>query len=122
MLLRFFRRLAALWRLSATYDQDKQAATQALQDMAKLVHGRTTLHADIGVGKGSDIPFIILVGRYAGRDYIQVTHLPQGDFQELVRHCQSMRREGRWVTVDAPPVFNACFRRDVEDPFSDLGK
>lgn len=122
MISTLFRRLRALWRLSATYEQDKLNAAQALQNMAKLVHGRTTLHADIGMGKGPDIPFIILVGQYAGHDYVQVVRLPRGDFQALIKHCREMRREGRWVTVDAPPVMSACFFRDMDYPFGDPDK
>ena len=119
MIAEFIRRLRTLWRIAGEYDvartrreaMDRRIDAQHRQ-LAERIIERTTIHADIGVGP--DRPFVILVGEYAGRDYLQVVHLPRGDFQELVKHCKEMRKEGRWITVDAPPVMSAVFRRDIE--------
>ena len=110
----FFRRLRTLWRIAKTYDDDRErllaAARQEIQAVGKLIRDRTTLHADISPA-GHDPSFVILVGRYRNRDYVQTFYLPQEDFGAMVDQCGRLSRTlGRWGRVDAPPVFHAAMR------------
>lgn len=111
----FFRRLRALWHIAKTYEQDKAAllaaARQEIAAVDKLIRDRTTLHADISM-TGRDPSFVILVGRYRNRDYVQTFYLPDEDFGGLVAQCVHMSRKlGRWGRLDAPPMFTAAFER-----------
>ena len=110
-----FRRLHTLWQIAKTYEQDKAAllsgVRRELRTVEDLVRDRTTLHADISM-TGRDPSFVILVGRYRNRDYVQTFHLPSEDFGGLVDKCVHMSRKlGRWGRLDAPPVFHAAFER-----------
>ena len=112
----FFRRICTLWQIAKTYEQDKITlranVRQELQAMDKLIRDRTTLHADISM-TGRDPSFVILVGRYRNRDYVQTFYLPSEDFGGLVDQCVHMSRKlGRWGRLDAPPIFHAAFERE----------
>jgi len=111
MIRTFFRRLHTLWQIAKTYEQDKAAllsgVRRELRTVEDLVRDRTTLHADISM-TGRDPSFVILVGRYRNRDYVQTFYLPSADFGGLVDQCIHMSRKlGRWGRLDAPPVFHA---------------
>lgn len=115
MIRTLFRRLHTLWQIAKTYEQDKAAllsgVRRELRTVEDLVRDRTTLHADISM-TGRDPSFVILVGRYRSRDYVQTFHLPSEDFGGLVDQCVHMSRKlGRWGRLDAPPVFHAAFER-----------
>lgn len=115
MIRTFFRRLRTLWQIAKTYDEDKATlldnVRRELRTVEDLVRDRTTLHADISM-TGRDPSFVILVGRYRNRDYVQTFYLPEADFHELVGRCIHMSRTlGRWGRLDAPPVFHAAFER-----------
>lgn len=115
MIRTLFRRLHTLWQIAKTYEQDKAAllsgVRRELRTVEDLVRDRTTLHADISM-TGRDPSFVILVGRYRNRDYVQTFYLPSADFGGLVDQCIHMSRKlGRWGRLDAPPVFHAAFER-----------
>lgn len=102
----FFHRLCTLWRIAKTYDDDRARLRSEIRAGVDLIQDRTTLHADISPSK-HDPSFVILVGRYRDRDYVQTFSLRSDDFQELAESCRALSREGRWGRIDAPPVFRA---------------
>ena len=114
-MIKFFRRLRILWQIAGTYEAD-QAKLRAdalanIRSVEALIRDRTTLHADISPTK-HDPSFVILVGRYRNRDYVQTFYLPQEDFSGMVEQCARMSRQlGRWGRTDAPPIFQAAMRQ-----------
>lgn len=70
----------------------------------------TTLGADIGCDPREG-NWVILVGRYHNRDYVETFALNGSNFHELVQQVQHLARHAGVTRIDAPPGIKAVVER-----------
>lgn len=80
---------------------------KALRD---LMRANTALGIDISPS-ARDASWVITVGRYKGRDYVQTFVMRDREFTELVTICKDMERHALLQRVDAPPEFRYVIER-----------
>lgn len=82
-----------------------------VKDLKKLIHDRTTVHADI-YPSGKDANIFILIGRYSRHDYVQVYSVMNHDFEGLVNHFRDLYKQGILGHVDTVPTVKAVLDRE----------
>jgi hypothetical protein len=98
-----------------SYDQKRtiellRVQREKMVALDKLIKERTNISADIGYLKGAN--YVILVGHYKNRDYINVFDLNGKTFAEIVEQFRAMTKHGNVLRVDAPAPFKAVLERD----------
>ena len=109
-MIKWFKQLR---NIVANYDKDmldlKRIANNAViraEQAEKVIRDRTDIHTDIHYRAES---YVIVVGRYGKRDYIQGFNLRNEDFASLIPRLKEMERYGHIKKVDAHPNFKAVF-------------
>ena len=83
----------------ANYDRDHSWFNARMNEATALIKERTDIHADVAFhAKGQSQ--IIMIGRYARNDYIQIFTVGEGDFNYLVTQMREMQRYGTIKKVD----------------------
>lgn len=77
----------------------------------KLIKERTNISVDIGYLKGAN--YVVLVGHYKNRDYVNVYDLNGDSFADIVDQLRQMRQHGNIHRVDAPQSFKAVFEPEL---------
>lgn len=100
------------------YDEDKivmldriRSADLRIRDGVQIIKDRTTINADISPSM-RDPSQIITIGRYNGRDYVQVFSIHDDDFRGLIQHLREMERYGTVSKIDAPYGFEYVIEQD----------
>lgn len=77
-----------------------------------VIRERTDLHADLHYKSDSQI---IAMGRFRGRDYVQIYNLDPDDFERMIHQFRDMEQYGHMARVDAPPPMCAVFEHEFAD-------
>ena len=101
------------------YDEDKieifdkiQSANLRIRDGVQLIKDRTNIHADVHARLNSPTQ-VIAIGRYNGRDYVQVFSIHNNDFKGLIHQLKDMEQYGNLRRVDAPIEFLGVLDQDL---------
>jgi len=102
------------------YDEDKiemldsiRAADLKIRDGVQIIKDRTNIHADIHARLNHPTQ-IIAIGRYNGRDYIQVFSIHDDDFKSLIHQLRDMEQYGNLQRVDAPIEFHDVIDQKIK--------
>ena len=104
--VRYAKDLQGLHESFVPVEAQAQAAFAAAKNAEALIRDRTTIHADIGLHKDA-ANFVIVVGNYKGRAYIQCYGMAPSTFGDVVGQLRAMKQEGHLGIIDAPPPFKA---------------
>ena len=115
-LINWFKKLK---HIVDTYDQDMEYAHARIshaKDVAnesvQIIKERTTINADISPS-ARDPSQIITIGRYKGRDYVQVFSIHGDDFEGLIHRLRDMERYGTVRRIDAPYGFEMVLDQEL---------
>lgn len=100
-----------LLAIVASYDTDLRNIHHAVYGLESILKERTNIAVDVGFREASHV---IVIGRYRGNDYIQSYTLNETDLDGLIRHLREMEKFGNIRRIDAPPMFKAAFKRDLD--------
>jgi hypothetical protein len=81
-----------------------------IAELRRIIRDRTDVSADIHFRNAS---YIIAVGTFRGRDYVQVFRMGDGDFKFVVEQLRGMNRHAKIRFIDAPPEFRAVIDREL---------
>ena len=102
------------------YDEDKiemldkiRAADLRIRDGVQLIKDRTNIHADVHARLNHPTQ-IIAIGRYNGRDYIQIFSIHDDDFKGLIHRLKEMELYGNLQRVDAPIEFRGIIDQEIK--------
>ncbi len=84
-----------------------------LSAIEKLVKDRTTAGVDIH-HNSKDGDYVVMVGRYAGRDYVQAFRMAPDEFSATVDRLRSIERHSHLRYIDCHPEFRAVLKRELD--------
>lgn len=96
--------IKTLFQIVREYKQlkyDLEAARKRAEFAVQIIQERTDLHVDMAFTKQSHTN-VILVGRYRGRDYVEVHTIDEKTFEELIPMLKDMEQSSRLRRFDAP--------------------
>ena len=84
------------------------------EDKAARCHGIIERHTRVDADVSHrDRSMIIVSGQWRGRNYVELFSIPPGQFEEVIRLLQDMRRECGHGRIDAPLSFSNWVERDA---------
>lgn len=115
--MNFFKRIARLWKLAATYDEqrrlDRQHVFGRLQEVDAKLGLLTTVHVDVNWQQPHQHQ-VIAIGKYRGHDYVHVYDLQADSWNSLIEMLQELEKGANVGRFDIPshaiPV-NAVYPR-----------
>lgn len=81
------------------------------QDVLTIIKERTDIHCDLHY-KGQDI--IICVGKFRGKDFVQVYNFQSRDFEHMIHHLRQYKRSANLRVVDCVPNLHSVVKRSFE--------
>jgi hypothetical protein len=110
-MLKFIRKLI---RMVKNYDSDLASLRASVSEVVGLIRERTEVHADIHMKSPSQV---IVIGRYKGKDFVNIYRFDQDDLSDLVSHLERItRRYARPGRFDAPwPEVHAVIERNLQE-------
>lgn len=95
------------------YTADLALQRAQLRSLETVIKERTDIAVEVGYYGDN---YVIVVGRFKGRDYIQTHRVQSTDLANLIEQLRAMEKFGTVRRVDAPPIIRGVFR----DHFSPL--
>lgn len=105
-----FKRLRLIWRNLLGFQGSMYVLHRRIDELERLVRERTDVVVDAHY---HDQSYIVVMGHYKNRDYVQTFHVPGGDFEALIDRMKDMTKFGIIRKVDCPPLMRAVFEREV---------
>jgi len=105
-----FKKLRLIWNNLLGFQSQLYMLHRRVDELERLVRARTDVAVDAHY---HDTSYIVVMGRYKNRDYVQTFHVPGGDFEALVERLKEMTKFGIVRKVDCPPLMRAVFEREV---------
>lgn len=88
------------------YDSDRAALSMRIQEAVNVIADRCTVNTDISPS-AKGISYVILVGHYRNRDYVEVKCIRNETFKYLVDSIRSELKYGHTKYMDIPPGLKA---------------
>lgn len=131
-------RIQKLLSIAKTYDEDLAAlASEMQQSISKIEHNRdiailkseireyvsrikysedlirerTDIAVDISPSR-HDPTYVVLIGRYKNRDYVQAFAIRNDDLSNLIEQFKCMETYGELRKCDSPPAFRAVLENE----------
>ena len=105
-----FKKLKLIWTSLLGFQSQVYMLHRRVDELERLVRERTDMVVDAHF---HDTSYIVVMGRYKNRDYVQTFYVPGGDFESLVERLKEMTKFGIVRKVDCPPLMRAVFEREV---------
>ena len=113
-MIEFFKKL---FRIVKNYDSHQMFVeaeiTHLNSEMKRatdFIRERTEIHADIHMKSPAQV---VMIGRYHGKDFVNIYDVGQGEFESLLEHLKQIDRYARPSRFDSPwPMVNAVIERE----------
>jgi len=112
-MISWFKKLIRIVRF---YDLDYQRLSTELTELRDLIRERTDIHVDVSMNR-HDPHQVIMVGQYAGRDYVRTYNLKHADFTQLIDHLKGLQKHGRVGMVDALPHISVVVKSEMSKQY-----
>lgn len=107
-MLKFFRKIRMITR---NYDSEMARIERKVDQATSFIRERTEVHVDVHMKSPSQV---IMIGRYRGKDFVNIYDVGQGEFEHLLEHLKQVNRYAKPCRVDSPwPMVNAVIDREL---------
>jgi len=109
-MLKFLKKL--LW-IVKNYDYHRALLGDRVTEATNIIRERTEVHADIHLKSPSQV---ITIGRYHGRDFVNIYEVETKEFEGLIEHLKRATRYAKPGRFDAPlwPMVHAVIDKELK--------
>lgn len=89
--------------------QDIQNILDLYEVLNNIIKERTEYHLDVHRYSNSQV---ILIGKYAKRDFVKIYDIPDRDFNTLREYVRDLNKYAKRGKIDAWPMLECVFERE----------
>ena len=110
-MIKWFRELKFIVKY---YRQHQRYLESEIAQINKILRQVTDVHVDLSPGPYYPTT-VITIGRYKGRDYVDIFQIRDEDLKYIVNILRDMRRHAKIRRVDAPIEFKGLIDHELRD-------